>query len=108
MSFLKRLFRKETEDVATTSSVDSEQEKESWEVVPKYTEVTDVSELMHVSLVSSVLAAGDCLESHFKIKNIKQLNPEIELVTLIATAIATGAEPEKQFVVKSIKQKIQK
>lgn len=75
-----------------------------WVELPKYIE-TNPSEIGLVSLISTVIAAGDSPESQFQVKSVKELNPEVLLVSLISTAIATGDYPDKKFVVTSIKKR---
>lgn len=73
--------------------------RQEWEVLPEF-QTADPEEYELVSLISSVIAAGNNEQTTFKIKKIWKKNPEFELVSVIAAAIAMGNQTEHQLKIK--------
>ncbi|HGK8008985.1 TPA: hypothetical protein ACJ68I_000960 [Streptococcus pyogenes] len=103
MQFLQKWFKhSKKEKLKESSPFSTEIEpSENWEKIPAYIPA-DKSDYKKVTLITSVIAAGDRPNSQFKVKRILKRNSEAITVSLIASSIAAGVYPESQFRVTSI------
>ncbi|RBR27895.1 hypothetical protein [Enterococcus cecorum] len=78
---------------------------DSWQKLPGYIPA-DKQEHQIVSLIASVIAAGDKPYSQFVVKNIMKRNSELLQVSLIASSLIQTTDPDVQIKIKKICKKV--
>ncbi|MFD1317991.1 hypothetical protein [Loigolactobacillus zhaoyuanensis] len=78
----------------------------TYQPVAKYISV-DQQQTKLIGLIASTLAAGSQTDSQFKVKKVRQINPEYCLMALLGSTFAAAEQPKSQFRINKIMKKIE-